>query len=66
VPPGSSTVEWELEARGDGTLLRFRHHGLPGADAVASHTHGWDHYLPRLRVVAGGGDAGPDPWLTRE
>ena len=65
VAPGSTTVEWNLEPRGEGTVLRFRHSGLRGADAVTTHGHGWDHYLPRLRTVAAGGDAGPDPWLTR-
>jgi uncharacterized protein YndB with AHSA1/START domain len=66
VPPGSSTVEFELVPNGAGTLLRFRHVGLPSAEAAESHSHGWDHYLPRLATVAGGGDAGVDPWTTGE
>src|SRR5262245_6673502 len=37
VPPGSSTIEIELEASGDGTTLRFRHHGLPTTAAADSH-----------------------------
>ena len=64
VPPGSSTVEIELVPTGGGTLLRFVHRGLPGPDSIASHSHGWDHYLGRLAVAASGGDPGPDPWLT--
>jgi uncharacterized protein YndB with AHSA1/START domain len=64
VPPGSSTVEFELVPHGEGTLLRLRHHDLPGAGAAASHRRGWDHYLPRLAVAASGGDPGPDPWVT--
>jgi len=64
VPPGSSTVEFELASRGTGTLLRLRHHHLPGAAAAASHERGWAHYLPRLAVTAAGGDPGPDPWTT--
>jgi uncharacterized protein YndB with AHSA1/START domain len=63
VPPGSSTVEFELVAAGAGTLLRFRHCDLPGAESAARHGHGWDHYLARLAVVAAGGDAGVDPWI---
>jgi len=62
VPPGSSTVEIELLPAGDGTTLRFVHRDLP-SEAVAPHAHGWDHYLERLRVAAGGEDAGRDPWL---
>ena len=64
VPPGSSTVEFELTADGEGTHLRFVHSGLPTAEAAASHSHGWDHYFERLGISAAGGDPGPDPWLT--
>jgi len=65
VPPGASTVEYELVPDGSGTLLRFTHRDLPGKDSVESHSHGWDHYLPRLAEAASGGDPGPDPWLER-
>jgi uncharacterized protein YndB with AHSA1/START domain len=64
VPPGSSTIEVELTPEGDGTSLRFVHKDLPNAEAVASHAHGWEHYLPRLEIAAGGGDPGADPWVT--
>ena len=47
MPPGSSTVEIELEPDGDGTLLRFTHRDLPSAEAAESHSNGWDHYLER-------------------
>jgi uncharacterized protein YndB with AHSA1/START domain len=60
VPPGASTIEIELEPSGAGTLLKFRHYGLPGAEAAASHAHGWDHYLARLVIAGGGGDPGAD------
>jgi uncharacterized protein YndB with AHSA1/START domain len=66
VPPGSTTVEIELIPEGDGTRLRFEHRDLPGAQAADSHSHGWDHYLERLAVVANGGDPGPDPWVKGE
>jgi len=65
VPPGSSTIEVELTPEGDGTNLRFVHRDLPNAEAVASHGHGWDHYLPRLEIAAAGGDPGEDPWVTQ-
>jgi uncharacterized protein YndB with AHSA1/START domain len=65
VPPGSSTIEIELTPQGDGTSVRFVHKDLPGAEAVASHANGWDHYLPRLELAAGGGDPGEDPWVTQ-
>jgi len=56
VPPGSSTIEVELH---------FVHSNLPSAEAIASHAHGWDHYLPRLELAAAGGDPGEDPWVTQ-
>jgi uncharacterized protein YndB with AHSA1/START domain len=59
IPAGSTTVEYTLEAEGDKTRVRLVHRGLPD-DAVAGHTHGWDHYLARLAIAAGGGDAGVD------
>jgi uncharacterized protein YndB with AHSA1/START domain len=65
VPPGSSTIVIELASDGEGTSLRFVHKDLPNAEAIASHAHGWDHYLPRLETVAGGGDPGEDPWVTQ-
>lgn len=64
VPPGSSTIEVELTATDEGTRLRFVHRDLPSAEAVASHAHGWDHYLPRLEIAAAGGNPGEDPWVT--
>jgi uncharacterized protein YndB with AHSA1/START domain len=63
VPPGSSTIEIELTADGDGTILHFTHRDLPSAKSTESHAHGWGHYLDRLAVVAAGGDPGRDPWL---
>jgi uncharacterized protein YndB with AHSA1/START domain len=60
VPPGSSTVKVTLEPAGtDSTLLRLAHTGLP-LPTLASHEQGWNHYLDRLTVRAGGGDPGPD------
>jgi uncharacterized protein YndB with AHSA1/START domain len=53
VPPGSSTVEIDLQPMGSGTRLRLVHRGLP-REAVASHTQGWDYFLPRLIDVGEG------------
>ena len=64
VPPGSTTVIFDLLPREGGTLLRFSHRGLPTPESVASHTHGWEHYLERLAAVAAGSDPGADPWIT--
>lgn len=61
VPPGSTTIEITLEQDGDYTLLHFVHAGLPTDEEVESHSKGWGHYLPRLEIVASGGDPGPDP-----
>ena len=66
VPPGSSTVEIELEPDGSGTRLRFTHRDLPGIEAAQSHAEGWNHYLDRLATIAQGGDPGRDPWLGEE
>jgi uncharacterized protein YndB with AHSA1/START domain len=62
VPPGSSTVEITLVPDGAATLVRLRHHGLPGGPEDR-HAEGWEHYLARLAGVAAGRDAGPDPWV---
>jgi uncharacterized protein YndB with AHSA1/START domain len=59
VPPGSTTVEITLEARGEVTELRLVHRGLAGPMADA-HAGGWANYLARLAAVAEGRDPGPD------
>ncbi|RIK40698.1 MAG: SRPBCC domain-containing protein, partial [Chloroflexi bacterium] len=51
-PPGSSRVEFSLQADNDGTLLRLVHRGLP-SEAVGPHTDGWDHFLPGLATATG-------------
>ena len=45
---------------GSGTRLRLVHRGLPQA-AVASHTEGWDYFMPRLTDVAEGRPAREAP-----
>ena len=60
MPPGTSTVEFELTPDGDGTLVRLTHRGIP-VDDVPIHRAGWDMFLPRLEIAVGGGDPGPNP-----
>ena len=61
VPPGSTTVEVTLTPDGDGTHVRLILRGLLSAQSRDEHREGWQHYLDRLGVAAGGGDPGPDP-----
>ena len=60
MPPQSSLVEVSLTAEGEETVVRLAHSRLPEA-AAEFHRAGWDAYLPRLAIVASGGDPGPDP-----
>jgi len=64
LPPGASLIEVTLTPDEDATIVRLTHSRLPGDEAVASHTQGWEHYLDRLTIAAPGGDPGPDPWAT--
>ncbi len=64
LPPGARLNGVTLTLDGDGTIVRPTHSRLPGEEAVASHTDGWEHFLARLVVAAAGGDPGPDPWAT--
>jgi uncharacterized protein YndB with AHSA1/START domain len=61
VPPGSTTVEIDLQADGDGTTLRLRHSGLPTSEQMASHRAGWDLFGSRLAAIVAGRDPGPMP-----
>ena len=65
VPPGTTTVTIDLEPRNGGTQLRLRHAGLRG-DNRTKHASGWTHYIKRLKIVAEGGDPGPDTLATPE
>jgi uncharacterized protein YndB with AHSA1/START domain len=59
IPPGSTTVQIDLNETADGTLLVLTHRDI-SADESAMQKMGWTHYLPRLALVATGTDAGPD------
>lgn len=65
LPPGSSTVEFRLTPIGHGTRVDLVHSGLPDTD-LDGHADGWTHFLPRLRTVATGGDAGSDHWQPND
>ena len=59
VPPGSSTVSFQLTADGDETVVELVHSGLPGGQDD-EHRTGWTYYLPRLRTAALGLDPEPN------
>ncbi len=59
IPPGSTIVDIELTADGEGTLVVLTHRSMPG-DEVRPHEIGWAHYLPRLAIAAEGGSPAPD------
>ena len=58
VAPGQSTVEFVLEPRDNGTLVRLRHYNLP-ASSFEEHDRVWAlSGLPKLKAVAEGRDPG--------
>jgi len=61
LPPGSSTVSFELTPISDGTRVEVVHRGLPAGE-VPGHTKGWNHFLPRLARTAIGEQLQPDSW----
>ncbi|HEV3229709.1 MAG TPA: SRPBCC domain-containing protein [Solirubrobacteraceae bacterium] len=62
----STVVEVSFTPDGENTIVHLIHRRMPGAAAAAFHRAGWEHYLQRLAVVAGGADPGPDPWRDPE
>jgi uncharacterized protein YndB with AHSA1/START domain len=58
-----SRVEVTFREEGGETVVKLRHHGLPGGLRDA-HDGGWRHYLDRLATASAGGDPGPDPLGT--
>lgn len=65
LPPGTSTVEFRLTPRDNGTYLVLTHSDLP-VEKVTSNDQGWTHYTHRLRVLAEGMDPGIDPWSIQK
>ncbi|WP_373230893.1 SRPBCC family protein [Cohnella sp.] len=64
VPPGSSTIEFKLTPKDNGTLLMLTHYDLTESE-VSSHQQGWTHYMARLQSLAQGQDPGVDPWSVQ-
>lgn len=66
LPPGTSTVTFELTPTPRGTRVELAHSQLPDAH-LEGHADGWAHFLPRLSSAASGGDPGIDDWtpITR-
>ena len=61
LPVGASTVEFRLTAVERGTRVELTHSDLPDT-ALPGHKDGWQHFMPRLRIAASGGDVGVDHW----
>jgi len=61
LPPGTSTVTFELTPTPTGTRLDLLHTGLPDSE-VAGHAHGWAHFTARLRRAGRGEHLEPDTW----
>jgi uncharacterized protein YndB with AHSA1/START domain len=59
VPPGSSTVEVDLDPHPEGTLVRLVHRDL-APEVRPLHAEGWSRFLPRLAAVVDGRQ--PDPY----
>ena len=60
---GESGESSESSEDGEDTVTRLtlRHEDLPSDELRAAHEVAWNTYLPRLAIVAAGGDPGPDP-----
>lgn len=63
MPPGSTRLVVRFAAVAEGTRVELEHGGLT-AEGAREHAIGWGHFLERLRILAGGGDPGRDPWST--
>lgn len=61
LPPGSSTLEFRLIPKSEGTLLVLTHYDLPN-EKIQSHLEGWVHYMSRLKSLSEGQEPGIDPW----
>lgn len=61
LPPGASTVSFELTRTSNGTRLEVVHTDLPDGE-VPGHAEGWAHFLPRLTRAATGHTQPEDTW----
>lgn len=64
LPPGASTVAFELTEIATGTRVDLRHTDLPEPQ-LPGHADGWANFLPRLAVAGSGRDPGPDSWTPQ-
>jgi uncharacterized protein YndB with AHSA1/START domain len=51
-----TTLRWELEAKGTGTLVRVRHSGLAGHPELAQNYRGWPRMLGWLQALVERGE----------
>lgn len=65
VPPGSSTVEVDLDPHPDGTLVRLVHRDL-APEVRPLHADGWSRFLARLAAVVAGQEPIPYPTALPE
>lgn len=65
LPPGSSTVSFELSTTDGGTRVEVVHTDLPES-AVPGHVDGWDHFVARLALAATGQRLPPDAWTPSQ
>ena len=61
LPPGASTVTFELTPTATGTRLDLVHTGLPDSD-LPGHARGWTHFTDRLRRAGRGEHLPVDTW----
>lgn len=61
LPPGTSTVSFELTAISTGTRVDLVHTDLPETE-VPGHIEGWSHFLPRLAQATAGVQLATDTW----
>lgn len=52
LPPGSSTVVFDLSSNDDRTVVRVTHTGLPTVELGDRHVEGWSWFLPQLSHTA--------------
>ena len=61
LPPGASTVSFQLTSISSGTRVEVVHTDLPEGD-VPGHAAGWEHFLGRLALAGAGEQLEPDTW----
>ena len=57
-----TTVRWELESKGDGTLVRHQHSGLAAHPQMSKSFRGWPKILSWLQAYLESGETVDDRW----